>query len=92
MNINQRNNDIQNNLNNLCYDYSKEKNYSQYLEEYLNNENKNNNKDNKDNKDNKKLNKNKSFCETKEISLYANIYGPNNNLNLNNNNNNNNFN
>ena len=84
ININYRNNDTSNYLNNLCYDYSKEKNYSQYLEEYINNEIKNNNKDNKDKKENKELNKNKSFCETKEMSLFANMYGPNNNLNINN--------
>ena len=79
MNINYRNNDISNNLNNLCYDYSKDKNYSQYLEEYLSIEN-----NNKEKKDYRELDKNKSFCETKEVSLYANMYGPNNNLNLNN--------
>ena len=75
-NIINRNDDISNNLNNLCYDYSKDKNYSEYLDDYLNN----------DNNINKQLNKskNKSFCEMKEISLYTNMYGAKNNLNLNN--------
>ena len=72
-----RNDDNFNNLNNLCYDYSKDKNYSQYLDEYINKDSNNVNKQfNKS--------KNKSFCELKEISLYTNMYGNKNNLNLNN--------
>ena len=66
-NIINRNDDISNNLNNLCYDYSKDKNYSEYLDDYLNNDNNINNQLNKS--------KNKSFCEMKEISLYTNMYG-----------------
>ena len=67
--------DISKDLNNLCYNYEKDKNYSQFLEY----------NDNKENIEEQIKDKNKSFCEPKEISLYTNMYGWKNNLNLKNN-------
>jgi hypothetical protein len=58
-----------NNSNNLCYNYQKDENFSQYLE----------NNENKINIEEQIKEKNKSFCEQREISLYTNLYGPKNN-------------
>ena len=74
-----KNKSIANDLNNLCYDYSKDKNYSQYLEESISNDAKNKINNNRLNE------KNKSYCESYGASLYANMYGDKNNLNLKNN-------
>ena len=58
-----------NNSNNLCYNYQKDENFSQYLE----------NNENKINIEEQIKEKNKSFCQQREISLYTNLYGPKNN-------------
>ena len=73
-NKNNKNNELSNILNNLCYDYSKDKNYSEYLDEFKN----------QNNKEILNKGKNKSFCEPKELSLYTHLYGFKNNLNLSN--------